>query len=90
MLYSLLLVPTRDPSFCVNLDDDVCTRLALVHPNPCSDDCVANKICPHMCKKCCKYYGVSKHVEICSRPIGVCSRPMGECSIPIDVCFKLI
>ncbi|VDI46213.1 Hypothetical predicted protein [Mytilus galloprovincialis] len=43
---------TTDKSFCVNLDDDVCTRLAIVHPNPCSDDCIASKICPHMCKKC--------------------------------------
>ncbi|XP_063404480.1 uncharacterized protein LOC134687947 [Mytilus trossulus] len=51
-------VPTITPD-CKNMDDNVCHKLALDDPKLCSNDCIANKICPRFCKKCYQCYSCS-------------------------------
>lgn len=52
-IYFEKAVPTITPD-CKNMNDNVCHKLALDDAKLCSNDCIANKICPRFCKKCCK------------------------------------
>nr|XP_022289369.1 uncharacterized protein LOC111101235 [Crassostrea virginica] len=41
---------------CDDADSLACTLLFTVNTHMCSDDCIANKICPRLCGKCTKCY----------------------------------
>ena len=45
---------------CADVDNLACALLATRDPNICSNDCVANSLCPVMCNKCCKEFVTCK------------------------------
>lgn len=42
----------NDTNMCDDIDSDICQKMMKMDPNMCSDDCIASKLCPHMCGRC--------------------------------------
>lgn len=42
----------RRSSICHDVTTDICGRLQKNLPNMCSNDCIANEVCPRTCRKC--------------------------------------
>ncbi|CAC5404381.1 unnamed protein product [Mytilus coruscus] len=42
----------NDTNMCDDIDRDICQKMLKMDANMCSDDCLATKLCPHMCGRC--------------------------------------
>ncbi|XP_033741207.1 mucin-5AC-like isoform X2 [Pecten maximus] len=70
-------------SVCKDVTTDICTRLGKSLPNMCSNDCIANEVCPRTCRKCISCYDCS-HVpnpENCTQKT-ICER--GEQCLSVE------
>ena len=65
MHFSFLVKRQVSSPVCDDADSLACTLLFTVNTHMCSDDCIANKICPRLCGKCSKYFhNMCRHVNL--------------------------
>ncbi|XP_060063641.1 mucin-2-like [Ylistrum balloti] len=68
---------------CDDINANICSRLQTLIPDMCSNDCIANEVCPRRCGKCIRCYECS-HVpssDRCSKTT-VCGR--GEQCLSVE------